>query len=104
MMAMPHTMASGKSCRGRNFDRVFAEPMFVLIFASLRNLRNCIEQRPPQPVQFGIRDEVRRLLPAKRSAEHARKTQHRATSAGQTPRRVVFTKQFTLHAKYGRLQ
>ena len=92
-------MASGKSC-SRKFDRRFV----ALFFAGRRNLRNRVEQRSHQPVQFRIRNEMRRLLPAKRSAEYPRKTQHRATAAAQTLRRVVFAEQLTLHAKYCRLQ
>ena len=101
MMARPRTIASGESCRRGKFELIFGR---VVIFAGRRNLGNRVEQRPHQPVQFRIRDKMRRLLPAKRSAEHPRKTQHRATAAGQTLRRVVFAEQFTLHAKYCRLQ
>jgi len=100
MMARPHAMASGKSCRCGKLDGIFVD----LIFAGRRNLRNRVEQRTHQPVQFRIRDEMRGLLSAKRSAKDARKTQHRATAACQTPRRVVFAEQFTLDAEYCRLQ
>src|ERR1022692_3994626 len=104
VMARPHAMARRKTSRRGKLDLIFADAVFILILSSLCNLRNRIEQRPHQPVQFRIHDEMRGLLPAKRSAEHARKTQHRATAACQTPRRIVFAKQFTLHAKYCRLQ
>src|SRR5258708_3754664 len=103
MMARPHTMPS-RSCRRENLNRMFADVMFsdvmlVPIFAGIRNLRNRVEQRSHQPARCRARDKMRGLLPAKRPAEHARKTQHRATAAAQTTRRVVFAKQFTLHAK-----
>ncbi len=100
MMARPGTIASGKSCCRGKFDRIF-----VLLFsAGRRNPGNRVEQRSHQPIQFRIRNKMRRLLPAKRSPEHARKTQHRATAARQTLRRVACAEQFTLHAKYCRLQ
>src|SRR5258708_34337354 len=101
MMAMSRTqmMASGKSCCRGKLDL-----MLVLILAGFRNMRDGIEQRSHQPVQFRVRDEMRRLLPSKRPAEHDRKTQHRAPAPRQPLRRVVFAEQFTLHAKYCRLQ
>jgi hypothetical protein len=93
MMARPQTMASGESRR------------FGELGLSFRGSpRNTVEQRSYQTIQFCIFNQVRGLLPAKRPSKQARKTQHRATAAGQTPGRVILAQQFTLYAKYCRLQ
>src|SRR5271168_4815033 len=97
VMTRPQTMASREASRCGKLKCTFARLifvlafvlMFVLTFVCLCNLRNGGEQRTHQPIEFRIGDEMRRVLSAHRSAEHARKTQHRSAAAGETPRRVV---------------
>src|SRR5579862_1901943 len=109
-MTLPATMALRKICSDREVDAVFdtdTDAALLLIFAILalgQKRRNRSEKRPHQTVEFRICDEVRGLLPAQRSAQHARKIEHRQTATRQTARRVVVTEQLTLHAKYRRLQ
>src|SRR5271166_3336758 len=104
MMSGPHAVARGKCSGRRKLDLILANSVFVLIFASLRHLRNRVEQRPHQSVQFRVGDEMGRLLPAERSSQHTRKAQHRAAAASETTRSVIRAEQLTLYAKHSRLQ
>jgi len=65
---------------------------------------NRAEQIADEIIEFGISDQVRRLLVAERSAKHARKPEEGMTATGQTVRLAVVADQLTLNAKRGGLQ
>ena len=89
MMSRPHTMMTGKRCC-RRIDPILSDPRLVVNLARLRDLRNRMEERPNQPVEFGIGNEMGPLLSEQRSSEHTRKVQYRPAAARQTSWSIVF--------------
>ncbi len=65
---------------------------------------NSAEQIADEAIEFGIGDEVRGLLVAQRSTEHAREAEQSGIAAGQAIWAAISANQFALNAKCGGLK
>ena len=76
----------------------------VMVRVGERRLWDSPKKVANQIVQFGIGDQVRRLLMEQRSSQHAGKPKQGMAATRQAIRLAVGTDQLTLNAEGGRLQ